>query len=172
MFTDEKATHDHVNNAIRSFAKSEKLTTIAKRIGFNRPQVLRNKLCMSQPHQLTVNELVDITLAAENRCIIDGVLFQIGCLPSQLFHDGHKSPTSSITNSLLKICSDAGSLSDLTLQMRDKQGVTEVGRHQIVKQAMALMSELRRLVLLVDEKAFPSSMQPDYANYQPMTAAC
>ena len=101
MFTDEKATHDHVNNAIRSFAKKEKLTTIAKQIGYYSPQVLRNKLCLNQPHQLTVNELVDITLASYNRCIIDGVLFQLGCLPSQLFQDEYSDSSNSITNSLL-----------------------------------------------------------------------
>ena len=164
MFTGEKATHDHVNNAIRSFAKDENLTSLAKAIGYYSPQVLRNKLCLSQPHQLTVNELVDITLASNNRCIIDGVLFQLGCLPTQVFSEGHSDSSNSITNSLLKICSDAGSLSELTLEIRDKQGVTEFVRHDIVKQAMVLMAELRRLVMLVDSKAFPASVMPTYSN--------
>lgn len=155
MFTDEKSKHDHVNNAIRSFAKSHVLSDLAQQVGFQSAQVLRNKLCLNQPHQLTVNELVDITLASDNRCIVDGVLFQIGCFPSQLFNDCSTNSANSITNCLLKICSNTGYLSDLTLQIRDRQRVTETARHSIVKQAVELMSELRQLIELLETKGTP-----------------
>ncbi len=155
MFATEKYIHAYVNSAYRSFAEKENLRSIAQNAGFQNPQVLRNKLCVGQPHQLTVYDLADITKVSGNRCIIDGLLLELGCTPSLTFNASESCNTNSLTDCVLKISSEVGMLSELILQVREKRGLTNHTRHQVVKQAAELMTELRLLVQ-VAEKMVPS----------------
>lgn len=134
--------HHHVIGAFRQFADAENLEEAAKSAGFYRPQMLRNKLCSSQPHQLTVQELVNVTIATGNRCIIDGVLLELNCTPSLSIDDLSSSEKMTLTDRALEINANTASLGSLALDAKVQRRVTERMRHEAINRGTKVMTEL------------------------------
>ena len=157
MYTDTsgkqgKPEHHHLNGSLRQFAQDENLKEVAIASRFYRQQMLRNKLCLDQPHQLTVAELVDITKASGNRCIVDGVLLELNCVPSvSLELLGHADNTA-LTDRALDITANAAQLGALALDVKATKRVTERMRHETVKRASYVMAELAIFVHDVEQK--------------------
>ena len=149
-----KAAHQpHIAGALRQFADGEQLNEIAKAAHFNRPQMLRNKLLLNQPHQLSIHEAVDIAKASGNRCIIDGMLFELGCAPSVSIDNVNHSERMSLTDRALEISANAGWLGNMALEVKARRGgVTERMRHEAVKRASVAMSQLALFVHDVEQK--------------------
>ncbi|MEM6188288.1 phage regulatory CII family protein [Shewanella scandinavica] len=149
-----KAAHQpHIAGALRQFADGEQLNEIAIAAKFNRPQMLRNKLLLNQPHQLSIHEAVDIAKASGNRCIIDGMLLELGCAPSIAIDDLNQCERMSLTDRALEISANAGWLGNMALDVKARRGgVTERMRHEAVKRASRAMSELALFVHDVEQK--------------------
>ncbi len=149
-----KAAHQpHIAGALRQFADGEQLSEIAKAAHFNKPQMLRNKLLLSQPHQLSIHEAVDIAKASGNRCIIDGMLFELGCAPSMVIDDLNQCERMSLTDRALEISANAGWLGNMALDVKARRGgITERMRHEAVKRASVAMSQLALFVHDVEQK--------------------
>lgn len=81
MFDYQTSKHAHFDAACRAFALTHNLEDVAAAIGM-RPQILRNKLNHLQPHRLTCDDLLAITVYTEDGRLLDGLLAQINCLPS------------------------------------------------------------------------------------------
>ncbi|ABN60789.1 phage regulatory CII family protein [Shewanella baltica] len=149
-----KAAHQpHIAGALRQFADGEQLNEIAIAAKFNRPQMLRNKLLLNQPHQLSIHEAVDIAKASGNRCIIDGMLLELGCAPSIAIDDLNQCERMSLTDRALEISANAGWLGNMALDVKARRGgVTERMRHEAVKRASRAMSELALFMHDVEQK--------------------
>ncbi|CZF83661.1 MULTISPECIES: phage regulatory CII family protein [Grimontia] len=65
-----------------TFANSTDMTNMAQRIGIT-PQMMRNKVNPSQPHELKVRELIDITNTG-NETLISGLLLACGMVGAKL----------------------------------------------------------------------------------------
>nr|WP_320126322.1 phage regulatory CII family protein [uncultured Shewanella sp.] len=152
--TPTKAAHQpHVAGALRQFADGEQLSDIAIAAKFAKPQLLRNKLLLNQPHQLSIHEAVDIAKASGNRCIIDGMLFELGCAPSMAIEDLDQCERMSLTDRALEISANAGWLGNMALDVKARRGgVSERMRHEAVKRASVAMSQLAIFVHDVEQK--------------------
>ena len=141
MYTDTKAIHAHVNGAYRAFAEAETLSDVAKQAGIN-PQLLRNKLCLDQPHQLTVSDALSITKATGNRCIVDGMLLELNCAVSMPLADYQDDEQTPLTDRALEITANAGKLSSIALDVKVTKRVNERMRHEVVNRVQRMMGEL------------------------------
>ncbi|ESB76513.1 phage protein [Salmonella enterica subsp. enterica] len=72
MFDYQTSKHAHFNAACRAFAIEHNLEDVAAAVGM-KPQILRNKLNPAQPHRLTCNELLAITITPKMR------VYWMGC---------------------------------------------------------------------------------------------
>ncbi|WP_108944116.1 phage regulatory CII family protein [Shewanella halifaxensis] len=143
---------NHLDGALRQFANDEVVSDIAKSAGMKRPQMLRNKLLPEQPHQLTVSELVKITKASGNRCIVDGVLMDLGCVTSVSISDMANADKTPLTDRALDITANSAQLGALALDVKATRRVTERVRHETVKRASYIMAELAIFVHDVEQK--------------------
>ena len=127
------ASQPHVVGAMRQFANDEVMKNIADTAGLKSRQMLRNKLLPEQPHQLTVHELIAITRASGNRCIVDGVLLDLNCMPS--------------------VCTDDFADADkMTLDAKAQRRDTERMRNETIKRASYVMTELAIFMHDVEQK--------------------
>ncbi|MDR9767662.1 phage regulatory CII family protein [Shewanella baltica] len=148
-----KAAHQpHIAGALRQFADSEQLSDVAKAAKFNKPQLLRNKLLLNQPHQLSIHECVDIARVSGNRCIIDGMLLELGCVPSVQVAELANHDRLSLTDRALEITANSARLGAIALDIKATRRVNERMRHEVVKRASLVMSELAIFVHDVEQK--------------------
>lgn len=148
-----KAAHQpHIAGALRQFADSEQLSDVAKAAKFNKPQLLRNKLLLNQPHQLSIHECVDIARVSGNRCIIDGMLLELGCVPSVPVAELANHDRLSLTDRALEITANSARLGAIALDIKARRRVNERMRHEVVKRASLVMSELAIFVHDVEQK--------------------
>ncbi|PKG74823.1 hypothetical protein CXF86_11070 [Shewanella sp. GutCb] len=157
MYTDNSSKQgneqvSHLNGALRQFAQDENLKEVAKAADFYRPQMLRNKLCLEQPHQLTVHELVNISKASCNRCIVDGILLELNCAPSVNLGDLANADQTPLTDRALDITANTAQLGALALDVKTTKRVTERMRHETLKRASYVMAELAIFVHDVEQK--------------------
>ncbi len=151
MYTDSKAIHAQVNGAYRSFADTETLSDVAKAVQMN-PQLLRNKLCLDQQHQLNVSELLSITKATGNRSIVDGILLELNCAVSVSLDEFQDAEKTSLTDRALEITANAGRLSSLALDFKVTKRVNERQRHEVVNRVQRIMGELAIFAHEVESK--------------------
>ena len=115
--------------------------------------LFRSKLLLNQPHQLSIHEAVDIAKASGNRCIIDGMLLELGCAPSIAIDDLNQCERMSLTDRALEISANAGWLGNMALDVKARRGgVSERMRHEAVKRASVAMSQLAIFVHDVEQK--------------------
>ncbi|WP_345868384.1 phage regulatory CII family protein [Shewanella algae] len=146
-----KAGQPHIAGALRQFANSENLTDIACRSNM-RPQVLRNKLLLDQPHLLSIHELVKVTLASGNRAIVDGILLELDCAPSMPIEQMADDGETSLTDRALEIITNSAQLGSIAQDAKARRGVTERMRHEAVRRATRVMGELALFVHEVEER--------------------
>ncbi|WP_025822467.1 phage regulatory CII family protein [Shewanella marina] len=155
MYNDDlnkhKAEQPYVARALRQFALSETLSELAVKSKIA-AQMLRNKLLLNQPHQLTVHELVRITKVSGNRAIVDGILRELDCLPSvrqSVSADEAKVP---LTERALEISTNAGVLGSIALDIKAQNRVTERTRNSAVSRATVVFNELALFIHDVEQK--------------------
>ena len=146
------ASQPHVVGAMRQFANDELLKDVAETAGMKSSQVLRNKLLPEQPHQLTVHELVAITRASKNRCLIDGVLLDLNCMPSVCTADFANADKMTLTDRALEINTNAAQLGALALDAKAQRRVTARMRNETIKRASYVMTELAIFMHDVEQK--------------------
>ena len=134
-------THNHLNGAMRQFANEEIIKEVAELAGI-KPQMLRNKLLADQPHQLTVSELVKITQASGNRCLVDGILMDLGCTASISVKALAQAEDMPLTERALEITTNASALGALALDIKAQKKVTERMRNTVNSRARRVMQEL------------------------------
>jgi|GEM_PF-2142062 len=150
--TQTNADSCHLNGAFRQFADDENLKVVAAKADISSPQMLRNKLCLDQPHKLSVFELVAITRASGNRSIIDGVLLDLDCAASVSLAEFGSAGQQELTDRALDITANAAQLGSLALDVKTTNRVTERMRHETVKRATYVMAELAIFVHDVEQK--------------------
>jgi hypothetical protein len=146
------ASQPHVVGAMRQFATDEVMKDVASEAGMKSSQVLRNKLLPEQPHQLTVHELVAITRASKNRCLIDGVLLDLNCMPSVCTDDFADAEKMTLTDRALDINANAAQLGALALDAKAQRRVTARMRNETIKRASYVMTELAIFMHDVEQK--------------------
>jgi len=146
------ASQPHVVGAMRQFANDEVMKNIADIAGLKSRQMLRNKLLPEQPHQLTVHELIAITRASGNRCIVDGVLLDLNCMPSVCTDDFADADKMTLTDRALDINANAAQLGALALDAKAQRRVTERMRNETIKRASYVMTELAIFMHDVEQK--------------------
>ena len=146
------ASQPHVVGAMRQFANDELLKNVASEAGIRSSQVLRNKLLPEQPHQLTVHELVAITRASKNRCLIDGVLLDLNCMPSVCTDDFATADRMTLTDRALDINANAAQLGALALDAKAQRRVTARMRNETIRRASYVMTELAIFMHDVEQK--------------------
>ncbi|MGI2146281.1 phage regulatory CII family protein [Shewanella frigidimarina] len=146
------ASQPHVVGAMRQFANDELLKNVASKAGIKSSQALRNKLLPEQPHQLTVHELVAITRASKNRCLIDGVLLDLNCMPSVCTDDFADADKMTLTDRALDINANAAQLGALALDAKAQRRVTARMRNETIKRASYVMTELAIFMHDVEQK--------------------
>ncbi|MFT5788040.1 MAG: hypothetical protein ACI8SJ_000135 [Shewanella sp.] len=142
----------HLNGAFRQFAADENLKSVAAKAEISSPQILRNKLCLEQPHKLSVVELVAITRASGNRSIIDGVLLDLDCAASVSLAEFSSASQQELTDRALDITANAAQLGALALDVKVTKRVTERMRHETIKRATYVMAELAIFVHDVEQR--------------------
>lgn len=128
--------------AMRQFADDENLTDVADRAGLRSSQMLRNKLLSNQPHQMTIHELVKVTQASGNRCLVDGILLELQCAPSVALEQFDNAEKTSLTDRALEITANAAQLGAIALDAKAKRGATQRMRHEVMRRANRVMGEL------------------------------
>ena len=146
------ASQPHVVGAMRQFANDELLKDVAETAGIRSSQVLRNKLLPEQPHQLTVHELVAISKASKNRCLIDGVLLDLNCMPSVCTDDFATADRMTLTDRALDINANAAQLGALALDAKAQRRVTARMRNETIRRASYVMTELAIFMHDVEQK--------------------
>ncbi|MCL1077117.1 phage regulatory CII family protein [Parashewanella spongiae] len=152
MFASDKYIQCHVDSAYREFAAEENIKEVALAAGFQNPQILRNKLSLKHTHRLTVYELVKIVKASGNRCIIDGILLEVDCQPSQPYQDWQQAESQSFEDCLSQTYVELGTLSAIFSQVKQARGLTIDKRHQMIKRLNVLINEFRQLIQRVEDK--------------------
>ncbi|GGI70246.1 hypothetical protein GCM10007978_05250 [Shewanella hanedai] len=142
----------HLNGALRQFAADENLKSVAAKAEISSAQILRNKLCLEQPHKLSVVELVAITRSSGNRCIIDGVLLDLDCAVSVSLVELGSASQHELTDRALDITVNAAQLGALALDVKTTKRITERMRHETVRRATYVMEELAIFVHDVEQK--------------------
>jgi hypothetical protein len=156
MYTQSARTHKasdqpHLAGSLRHFAETEVLKEVAESAQI-RSQMLRNKLLLEQPHQLTVHELIRISKASGNRCIVDGVLMDLNCVPSVCIEDLDRAEQRALTDRAIDINANTAQLGALALDVKVTKRVTERMRHETIKRATYVMAELAIFVHDVEQK--------------------
>ena len=151
MYICQSETHAHINGAFRAFAANESLKDIALAAGFHNPQLLRNKLLLDQPHKLTLNELVSITKASNNRCIVDGLLLELNCLPSLPLSEFNQVEFDDVIERALSMNTELGSITALTLKLKQTHKLTELIRHQLIEHITSLIGKLGCYAHIIDQ---------------------
>tara|TARA_R110002033_G_scaffold54_1_gene851 strand:+ start:2833 stop:3372 length:540 start_codon:yes stop_codon:yes gene_type:complete len=146
------ASQPHVVGAMRQFANDELLKDVAETAGIRSSQVLRNKLLPEQPHQLTVHELVAISKASKNRCLIDGVLLDLNCMPSVCTDDFADADKMTLTDRALDINANTAQLGSLALDAKTQRKVTARMRNETIRRASYVMTELAIFMHDVEQK--------------------
>ncbi len=146
MYTDkaDKQKTDgqpHVAGALRQFADSECLREVAEAAGMS-AQMLRNKLVIEQPHQLSIHELVRITRASGNRALVDGILLELNCTPSVSLANLDDAEQIPLTDRVLEILTNSAALGDAAKDISASGRVTERTRHRVMNRATRVMQEL------------------------------
>ncbi|RLV57949.1 hypothetical protein D5018_19830 [Parashewanella curva] len=152
MYIPQTETHPHVNGSFRAFAINESLKDVALASGFHNPQLLRNKLLINQPHQLTLNELVKITKVSKNRCIVDGLLLELDCLPSVPITETNQLSFTDVIERTLSMNTELGHITELTLALKQTRKLTEAMRHQLLSHITSLMTKLGCYAHIIEQR--------------------
>ena len=133
------------DNACCAFSESENVEQVAKGAGIN-AKLLRNKLNPSQPHRLTVGDLISITQHSGNYCIVDSVFLSLNMVGARFDPQGSGE---TLVKRALENSINAGKLAQLTLENggetrlpRRKQNELMKIAHQSVNNLVLLMSDL------------------------------
>jgi hypothetical protein len=127
------------------FADGENVEQIANECAM-RPQMLRNKLNLNQPHQLTVRELVKVTKQSGNADLVNSVLLELDMtavkLPAQ--SGENKSPVMAA----MSINTHVGDISRSICEVESEKRLTRRKKDEIVCKAQ---NAVRELVLLMSD---------------------
>ncbi|MGU5759468.1 phage regulatory CII family protein [Aeromonas hydrophila] len=143
MFTEYASKHPHWISACQRFAASHNMAEIAQRAGIN-PQLLRNKLNPDQPHELTVAELIAITLASDgDETLFDGALFGCG-LTAVAIPQAERAP--SLPHQAIDLNAKIASIGQRALELTDRGRITRSERNTLVSVATSAMGSLAILI--------------------------
>jgi hypothetical protein len=143
MFTEYASKHPHWISACQRFAASHNMAEIAKRVGMN-PQLLRNKLNPDQPHELTVAELIAITLASDgDETLFDGALFGCGLTAVAIPH-ADRAP--SLPHQAIDLNAKIANIGQRALELTDRGRITRSERNTLVSVATSAMGSLAILI--------------------------
>lgn len=132
------------DNACCAFSESENVEQVAKASGIN-AKMLRNKLNPSQPHRLTVGDLISITKHSDNYCIVDSVLLSLNMVGAKL---EPQDSTETLAKRALTNSMHAGELARLTLENSGEIRLPRRKRNELLKTAHA---SIGNLVLLLND---------------------
>lgn len=149
--TQKASKQPHVAGALRQFADMEVIKEVAESAQI-RSQMLRNKLLPNQPHQLSVHELIEITRVSGNRCIVDGLLYELNCVSSVSVGELESADKTPLIERALEISTNAAQLGSIALDVKAQRRVTARMRHEAVNRATRVMTELAIFVHDVEQK--------------------
>ncbi|SGZ16886.1 phage regulatory CII family protein [Moritella viscosa] len=144
MYKSTENVHHTINTACVRFAATENIAELAKECDM-RGAMLRNKLNPNQPHQLTVTELIKITLATDNHDIINSAIAQIGLTAVRLPKQADSKP---LTICSMSVAADTGEISRHILEAESERRLTRHKKDAIIKKAQ---SAVRELVFLMSD---------------------
>jgi hypothetical protein len=134
-----------LDNACCAFSASENVEQVAKGSGIN-AKLLRNKLNPSQPHRLTVGDLISITQWSGNYCIVNSLLLNLDMVA---VHVDRTATDQTLVKRTLENSKNAGELARLTLENggetrlpRSKRNELLARAHRSVNNLVLLMSDL------------------------------
>jgi len=162
MFDYTESKHSHFDAACRAFALANSVEATARAVGMN-PQVLRNKLNPDQPHKLSIDEMLAITVYTDDARLIDGVLAQLNCLPSVPVNE---IKSSSVPVYALNATADVGAIAGEAVSV---EPMTQARKNAILDRASNAIRNLS-LIMLTVESRFQST--PMVAAAVDMVSAC
>ncbi|MGL4353864.1 MAG: phage regulatory CII family protein [Aeromonas popoffii] len=151
MFAEYQGIHRHWVSACQQFADNNKgkVADIARSIGMN-PQTLRNKLNAEQEHELTVAELIAITIATEgDETLFDGAL--LCCrLTAIAIPDVERAP--SLPHQAIGLNAAVASIGQRALELTERGHITRSERNTLVSVATSAMGSLAILIHDVEQR--------------------
>ncbi|MBL4829042.1 MAG: phage regulatory CII family protein [Aliivibrio sp.] len=144
MCTLRESKQNAFNEACCAFSNSENVQHIARTCGIN-PTMLRNKLNPSQPHKLTVSDLMAITDASGNYCIVNSVLLGLNLVAAKIDLNADRE---TLIKRALENSANAGDLSRLALENGGECRLPRSKRNELLDRAHKSVSNL---VLLMND---------------------
>ncbi|WP_028865056.1 phage regulatory CII family protein [Psychromonas aquimarina] len=132
------------DNACSAFAEKENMFQVATNTGIN-TTLLRNKLNPSQPHRLTVEDLILITKESNNYCIVNSLLLRLDMVGAKL---DLQSSEETLVKRALENSMFAGDLSRLALENAGETRLSRRKRNELLERAHQSVSNL---VLLMND---------------------
>lgn len=162
MFEKEKEKQLHWDSALRRFAGVTDIQKLAESVAIN-PQTLRNKLNPAQPHELTVSEMLRITHLTGDCTLLDGLLAQLGRLPSMKFAD--KADCCDLPECILQITAATGVLANETVQLMADNRLSKRQKDTMVSQANKAVRNLAMFAYSIEERFHRiSQLSPVFKN--------
>jgi hypothetical protein len=140
-----QSVQQSLENAYCAFAGDENMLELSRITGI-RPNMLRNKLNPDQPHRLAVDDLLLITKASGNYCIVNSLLLNLDMVA---VHVDRTATDQTLVKRTLENSKNAGELARLTLENggetrlpRSKRNELLARAHKSVNNLVLLMSDL------------------------------
>ncbi|CNJ97076.1 regulatory CII family protein [Yersinia mollaretii] len=157
MFEKGTGKQLHWDSALRRFAGMTDIQKLAKSVAIN-PQTLRNKLNPAQPHELTVIEMLRITHVTGDYTLLDGLLAQLGRLPSMKMAD--RTDLRDLPECILQITAANGTLANETVLLMADSRLSKRRKDAIVSQANNAVRDLAIFAYSIEERFHRVSENP------------
>ncbi|MGF1903175.1 MULTISPECIES: phage regulatory CII family protein [Aliivibrio] len=154
MCTLRESKQNAFNESCCAFSNSENVQQIAKDCGIN-PTMLRNKLNPSQPHKLTVGDLVAITETSGNYCIVNSVLLSLDMVAARVDLNADQE---TLIKRALENSAYAGDLSRMALENGGEIRLPRSKRNELLDKAHKSVSNL--VLLMNDLENKTSGLSP------------
>ncbi|EMQ2082238.1 phage regulatory CII family protein [Yersinia enterocolitica] len=166
MFEKQTEKQLHWDSALRRFAGMTDIQKLAESVAIN-PQTLRNKLNPAQPHELTVVEMLRITHVTGDYSLLDGLLAQLGRLPSMKMAD--KADCCDFPECILQITAATGTLANETVQLMADNRLSKRQKDTMVTQVNKAVQNLAMFAYSIEERFHSISELPPIFKKIPMT---
>ncbi|MGL4822439.1 MAG: phage regulatory CII family protein [Plesiomonas shigelloides] len=144
MFTYDDNQHPHYDSSCTRFASVHVLSEVARDADMSE-QVLRNKLNPSQPHQMTVRNLIAVYRATGDDTLFDGMLMDCGLTAVRISPADDSRPVA--LRALDATAHVAGATAQAANVLNDAR-ITKTARNAVVG---GLMAGIEHMVLLMAE---------------------
>lgn len=145
----DDAQFQSFRSACERFASRYVMTELSRELGM-REQMLRNKLNPTQPHQLTVRDLIALYMVTKDESLIDGALLDCGLTAVRLPSVADEDPQ--LLRRAIQLNAVVGGIGSQAMEIVERGRVTKTQRNMLVDAATVALGDLVIFINEIDAK--------------------